>query len=682
MATARSSPTLRELAVRRAEQERKSFSQRPDAARWRDAFAAKEAHSDRWAREMAGLFSRFDSKLKLERGIRAARKAWEDAARTVRKAEGETPPPPPPPAPVYGAILAAGGEEMVGNVLAGGVKVEDYAEGAMAMYLKLALDVAEEAGELSLKALGLGETWDWATYRDFARDEYAVRGSKILQHAYGAHLSNLTRLVIRKCDPRHPLTIQELTKQIRTEWSRLARYEAERIARTEAAAVWERMNYYALEMNGVAEVEWLIAQGPALEQGKVGPVCPACLKAKADGPYPVKGKGSLTEETMPPRHPNCFPAGTLVNGPAPVGAIARAYSGDIVTIRTAHGHRLTVTPNHPVLTPDGWQPVGVLRCGDYLIRDVFHERMRSSQNDHDRPARIEEIAQTFAAERFGYIGESAVEFHGDASHGEIYVVRSDRSLQRHVSTASSDPSREAFGVLCDRCLPEFVGLSASQLLLQANRSPTSGDVRRSSLGGSLFRGHGSPLEPFSFRSPTLLKPTRVETFDDGPTGYPEALRQSIDRHSFVVQPDKIVDVDCYSFTGHVYNLETIDNWYSANGIIVHNCRCHLVPVLKPGWLPPAQPFEGIKSDTPPVRKSADVMHTVRQIRAVASSEPEPVAKSVGWAAPPVPKAPVLRSPLVAAVQGRAAGRKPLTAAQLAQRRAAARRKKGRRAARP
>ncbi|MEV8398820.1 hypothetical protein [Streptomyces niveus] len=27
----------------------------------------------------------------------------------------------------------------------------------------------------------------------------------------------------------------------------------------------------------------------------------------------------------------------------------------------------------------------------------------------------------------------------------------------------------------------------------------------------------------------------------------------------------------------MYNLETSGGWYIANGIIVHNCRCSLVP---------------------------------------------------------------------------------------------------------
>jgi hypothetical protein len=29
----------------------------------------------------------------------------------------------------------------------------------------------------------------------------------------------------------------------------------------------------------------------------------------------------------------------------------------------------------------------------------------------------------------------------------------------------------------------------------------------------------------------------------------------------------------------VYNLETSKNWYSSNGLIIHNCRCIKKPVI-------------------------------------------------------------------------------------------------------
>jgi hypothetical protein len=40
--------------------------------------------------------------------------------------------------------------------------------------------------------------------------------------------------------------------------------------------------------------------------------------------------------------------------------------------------------------------------------------------------------------------------------------------------------------------------------------------------------------------------------------------------------DNVVCVEVKPFSGHVYNLQTKDGFYVANGIITHNCRCTVV----------------------------------------------------------------------------------------------------------
>jgi hypothetical protein len=43
-----------------------------------------------------------------------------------------------------------------------------------------------------------------------------------------------------------------------------------------------------------------------------------------------------------------------------------------------------------------------------------------------------------------------------------------------------------------------------------------------------------------------------------------------------VKIDRVVHLSRSQFTGHVYNLETVEGWYIASGIVVHNCRCRAV----------------------------------------------------------------------------------------------------------
>lgn len=53
-------------------------------------------------------------------------------------------------------------------------------------------------------------------------------------------------------------------------------------------------------------------------------------------------------------------------GPAPVGAFHKRGRHLIVEMRTALGRTLRCTPDHPVLTPDGWRPVGELGTGSRI----------------------------------------------------------------------------------------------------------------------------------------------------------------------------------------------------------------------------------------------------------------------------------------------------------------------------
>jgi DNA repair protein RadA/Sms len=56
----------------------------------------------------------------------------------------------------------------------------------------------------------------------------------------------------------------------------------------------------------------------------------------------------------------------LTLSPAPTAAFFKQGVRPIVELKTALGRTLRCTPSHPVLTPDGWQPVGELPSGAYI----------------------------------------------------------------------------------------------------------------------------------------------------------------------------------------------------------------------------------------------------------------------------------------------------------------------------
>lgn len=73
-------------------------------------------------------------------------------------------------------------------------------------------------------------------------------------------------------------------------------------------------------------------------------------------------------ETLNDHHMGrCVIPGTLVSGPPIEAFVSRRYDGEVVSIRTASGKFLTVTPEHPIMTNRGWALARDLIVGDYVL---------------------------------------------------------------------------------------------------------------------------------------------------------------------------------------------------------------------------------------------------------------------------------------------------------------------------
>jgi len=179
------------------------------------------------------------------------------------------------------------------------VPVEELLAQAVVAYIQVALATGEAAGQYTLDALGIDKTFNWAHPRNMGRDLYSVRGSKIIQLAHGSHVDELAKIIHTATDPLRPLTIQQMTSEIQERWSGLEKWQAERIARTESAAVWENMNYNTMRANGVESFDNLVASGPSIGVD-VEDACDYCQEMGAGSPWHPDDLGD-----MPPYHPNC-----------------------------------------------------------------------------------------------------------------------------------------------------------------------------------------------------------------------------------------------------------------------------------------------------------------------------------------------------------------------------------------
>jgi hypothetical protein len=333
---------------------------------------------------------------------------------------------------------------------------------------------------------------------------------------------------------------------------------------------------------GIREAVWVHSHA-----GKV----PRPTHVDMDGKTYDIEKGMWDEAVQRWIHPgeeiNCFPSETLIDSADGVEkAYRRRYRGELTTIITSSGKSLSATPNHPILTANGWVAIGLLCEGDHVIELGDHSIDRRMV-ERDKDDAIPSIADVFEAIEKSGLRRSELsagdQFHGDGSaDGDVEIVSTAGDLilgrqacrnerRKHFSLAvtpqttlhSSAPLKFNGGAFC--ALDGVVG--------GLGQAVTS--FRALAIHSDLVRVPGG-----SQRSPSEKDALRDRASRDG-----VQFRESQDAEASLVlqtQEVSIVKVERSPFDGHVYNLQTRDGWYIAGGLVVHNCRCFSKAIV-PGF---------------------------------------------------------------------------------------------------
>lgn len=370
---------------------------------------------------------------------------------------------------------------------------------------------------------------------------------------------------------------------------------------------------------------------------KNGP-CGFCAMLASRGPvYKTSESAGLRVDRF---HANCVVGDTKVSGPDVKVGYRRYYEGEIVTLVTAGGNELTITPNHPVLTDRGWVNAGDLQEGDNLVSGTFgNGYLTLRPGEDDAPPSIEDVVGALSMAgltRVSGVPVSAEEFHGDGGDSEVDIVARD-NLLGHVGDTPivEPPPKEGFevgtGALSSEGFPR-PSLSDMEALFRGLLSPGEDDSGLCSTHFNLLFGDSLPAEARGFLAPpdgesslseppiddwaadaehlghlidalpglvNLLQvgrggdslrvdaPHLGERFDP-PSAKSEAERfrvfaeyggRLLERLGFMVEADRLVNKSVRQYAGHVYNLQTSEGWYSANSIITSNCFCTVVPVF-------------------------------------------------------------------------------------------------------
>jgi len=278
----------------------------------------------------------------------------------------------------------------------------------------------------------------------------------------------------------------------------------------------------------------------------------------------------------PPAHPMCVPGDALVHAWDIQGTSQRWYAGEMVRLRTRCGDVLTCTPNHPVLTDEGWIAAGSLAIGDYVGRGRVGERpVVGHMDDDNRPASVADIVQALGHARSMSsvpVPVTAEDFHGDGSGSEVAVIRTDGLLgDDGQSMLLEHLQQEAFTSM--QASVALDSLCRSHTFLQRFWLAFAGHVSGSRLALASFRRHGAPFQLLRFALSSERDGAFTQAAREDIPFNAEAFGQSIDRLACEVVFDQLIDIQRYPFHGLVYNLQTASEWYICNGIITHNCRC-------------------------------------------------------------------------------------------------------------
>lgn len=322
---------------------------------------------------------------------------------------------------------------------------------------------------------------------------------------------------------------------------------------------------------------------------------------------------------------HCFPGDTRVSGSAEA-ITRRMYSGKMVTVALATGHKLTGTPNHPVLTQRGWIGLGALNEADDRIGCRLGDRLSSTAptvgEDVDNvPATFDEAFDA-ALDNGGQNGRhvgAVPQFHGDGSNGDVDVVLVEGLLQNAFAAQFTQQFGQDALPASDKLLALLAGLRNGSSVAGCRPFPFPADGGGLGKGAFLFGSsqgvaasvflndgarnsvvghdfvHALPAYAvggsqgaarFAGYVPAnhvgLSGSVELDELRDGRAHPPSSAhhRDAADavtggdagrRLSGAISFSDIVSKTVSDYCGHVYNLDTRHGWYDANGIIAHNC---------------------------------------------------------------------------------------------------------------
>lgn len=324
----------------------------------------------------------------------------------------------------------------------------------------------------------------------------------------------------------------------------------------------------------------------------------------------------LDDAGVSPRSPQyCFLPGTRVEGMA-LAASKAWYEGPAVQIKTDDGRTLSVTVNHPILTPHGWKRAGDIRQGDDLLcygnpiesfltpGSILNGRenprltisnsrssvgaatlvrapyKRRAIHDQQAPPCIEDVFESIRSQSSSVssvqLPVSSLDFYGDAAFFPrgVHRVWAYRELvgERHAHRSQIDNKR--IFVQGDISPPNPPRMGRGLLNFALDRSFHTKLATRE-FAKNLGLSFGCDIVPESlhaFTPASQIDPLIFKASSKSLGGDVQLARKLIEGLPGSVSSHRVVNIKRISWSGHVYDLQTTTGFIISEGIVTSNCE--------------------------------------------------------------------------------------------------------------
>jgi hypothetical protein len=272
------------------------------------------------------------------------------------------------------------------------------------------------------------------------------------------------------------------------------------------------------------------------------------------------------------------------------------YEGVAVRIETECGNRITVTPNHPVLSSKGWVAANSISEGESILCGSFAQRRVLDLNVQHADATIEQVYDALVKRWDAVrVSRGVVDFHGDRPQHDIDVVDANSKLGIRHAAPLLKPLREfrlAYANFAQGCLLAqsllLLGRAEELFWLVADCLVSFGRKAKPLFRACLGHAKAHRLAPAAGLDPGVGEagsyhgPASSQLFGDGFDRMPAAKKSDAGLGKLATRAavgawfsDRVIDIRHIDYQGFVYNAETRQGYYICNGIVNHNCRCSL-----------------------------------------------------------------------------------------------------------